>query len=498
MNFIAAIDQGTTSTRCLIFDKAGEIISSSQKEHKQIFPQPGFVEHDPKEILQNTRFVVQQALQNANLSPGNIVALGITNQRETTVAWNRDTGKTYYNALVWQDTRTNRICEELRKKSHSGTFHTKNGLPISTYFSGPKIKWLVDNVEAIQRDLNSGKVCFGNIDAWLVWNLTGGKNGGQFVTDVTNASRTMLFNLKSLSWDKELLSILDIPENSLPHILPSSTLFGKTDGFLDGVPICGVLGDQQAALFGQLCLEAGDAKNTYGTGCFMLLNTGGEYVLSENGLLTTVAYQIGEENPAYALEGSIAITGALVQWMRDNLGLIAQSNEIESLANTVEDNGGVFLVPAFSGLYAPHWDANARGLLIGLTGFANKGHIARAALEATAYQTYDVLQAMQKDARTQLNTLKVDGGMVANELLMQFQSDILGAQVIRPMVTETTSLGAAYAAGLYTGYWGSIAALKENWNAGRHWFPKMHTDQRNKLISRWHQAIERSKGWATA
>jgi len=495
VKFIAAVDQGTTSTRCLIFNKKGQIISTSQKEHTQIYPKPGWVEHDAMEILTNTKSVINDALIREGLSSKDISAIGITNQRETTIAWNKTTGTPYHNALVWQDTRTDSICENLRKNDHARLFQAKNGLPIATYFSGPKIKWMVDHIPGIEKDLLRGEVYFGNVDSWLVWNLTGGKNGGQFVTDVTNASRTMLFNLSSLSWDSDLLRIFGLNDECLPKILPSSSRFGIMADILAGVPITGVLGDQQAALFGQACYEAGDAKNTYGTGCFMLLNTGPEIVHSKNGLLTTVGYQIGEDRPVYALEGSIAVTGALVQWFRDNLGIISNAAEIESMAESVDDNGDVFFVPAFSGLYAPHWDASARGLIIGLTRYANKGHLARAVLEATAYQTYEVLEAMQKDSGINLNILKVDGGMVNNDLLMQFQSDILQKEVVRPTVTETTAMGAAYAAGLQTGYWKSTDDLITNWAAEKTWKPSMPKEEREILIRKWEKAVARSSGW---
>jgi glycerol kinase len=495
LKFIAAIDQGTTSTRCLIFDKEAHIISQAQKEHEQIYPKPGWVEHDPMEILANTKDVLLHALDRGSLSSNDISAIGITNQRETTVVWNRNTGLPYYNALVWQDTRTDQICKDLTEKSYDQLFRSKNGLPIATYFSGPKIKWLIDNIPTIKNDLPRGEVCFGNVDSWLIWNLTGGVDGGRFVTDVTNASRTMLFNLEVLNWDEELLNLFGLSSECLPEILPSSALFGEMTDSLKGVPITGVLGDQQAALFGQTCFEPGDAKNTYGTGCFMLLNTGKEIVLSKNGLLTTVGYQIGEDKPSYCLEGSIAVTGALVQWYRDNLGIISSAGEIEDLAGTVDDNGDVFFVPAFSGLYAPHWDASARGLIIGLTRFANKGHIARAILEATAYQTYEILEAMQKDSGINLNLLKVDGGMVKNELLMQFQADIIGKEVVRPVVTETTAMGAAYAAGLHIGFWRSVEELKQNWQVDKTWKPMMTDEERQILLSKWQKAINRSSGW---
>jgi len=447
------------------------------------------------EILANTKDVLLHALDRGSLSSNDISAIGITNQRETTVVWNRNTGLPYYNALVWQDTRTDQICKDLTEKSYDQLFRSKNGLPIATYFSGPKIKWLIDNIPTIKNDLPRGEVCFGNVDSWLIWNLTGGVDGGRFVTDVTNASRTMLFNLEVLNWDEELLNLFGLSSECLPEILPSSALFGEMTDSLKGVPITGVLGDQQAALFGQTCFEPGDAKNTYGTGCFMLLNTGKEIVLSKNGLLTTVGYQIGEDKPSYCLEGSIAVTGALVQWYRDNLGIISSAGEIEDLAGTVDDNGDVFFVPAFSGLYAPHWDASARGLIIGLTRFANKGHIARAILEATAYQTYEILEAMQKDSGINLNLLKVDGGMVKNELLMQFQADIIGKEVVRPVVTETTAMGAAYAAGLHIGFWRSVEELKQNWQVDKTWKPMMTDEERQILLSKWQKAINRSSGW---
>ena len=495
MKFIAALDQGTTSTRCLIFDHEGKIISSAQKEHHQIFPLPGWVEHDPNEILTNALEVLKNAIALCKIDQRQIEALGITNQRETTVLWNKLTGKPYGNAIVWQDTRTEMICGRLISQGFEDLFRQKTGLPLATYFSGPKIKWLIENDGEIRKDLTTGNVLFGNIDSWLIWNLTGGVNGGVHLTDVTNASRTLLMDLKNLDWDDGLLSILDIPKNILPEIKPSSFHFG--DMVLDGkvIPITGNLGDQQAALFGQVCFDPGNAKNTYGTGCFMLLNTGDKIIPSKHGLLTTVGYQINNENPVYCLEGSIAITGALVQWLRDNLGIIQNSKEIEILAATVQDNGGVYFVPAFSGLFAPYWKPDARGLIIGLTSFANKGHLARAALEATAFQTREVLDAMVKDSGVPLMNLKVDGGMVVNDLLMQFQTDILDVPVIRPTVTETTALGAAYAAGLAIGFWKNLDDLRSNWKEDHRWLPQMHENQRDNLYYDWKRAVERSFGW---
>lgn len=498
MAYIAAIDQGTTSTRCLIFDYKGKIISSSQKEHRQIYPSPGRVEHDPIEILTNSIEVLRKAFALCKIDQRQIKGLGITNQRETTVLWNKLTGKPYGNAIVWQDARTEKICAGLISKGLDELFRQKTGLPLSTYFSGPKIKWLIENNDEIKKDLTSEKVLFGNIDSWLIWNLTGGVNGGVHFTDVTNASRTLLMDLMTLDWDDGLLRILDIPKNILPEIKPSSSHFG--DFVLEGktIPITGNLGDQQAALFGQVCFDPGNAKNTYGTGCFMLLNTGDKIIHSKHGLLTTVAYQLSDEKPVYCLEGSIAITGALVQWLRDNLGLIQNSKDIENLAATVKDNGGVYFVPAFSGLFAPYWKSDARGLIIGLTRFVNKGHLARAALEATAFQTREVLDAMVKDSGVPLMNLKVDGGMVINELLMQFQTDILNVPVIRPTVTETTALGVAYAAGLAVEFWKNLDDLGLNWKEDHRWLPKMQENQRVNLYYNWKRAVERSFGWNEA
>ena len=496
MDFIAAIDQGTTSTRCLVFDHDGKIISSAQKEHRQIFPSPGRVEHDPIEILINSKEVFEKAVSKIDIEQNKIKALGITNQRETTVLWNKVSGKPYGNAIVWQDTRTEKICSELLSNGYKELFQQKTGLPIATYFSGPKIKWLIENNDQIRQDINNGQVLFGNIDSWLVWNLTGGINGGVHYTDVTNASRTMLMNLETLDWDDELLEILNIPRELLPEIKPSVSKFGEMEWNNSHIPISGVLGDQQAALFGQVCFDPGDTKNTYGTGCFMLMNTGEKMIHSSHGLLTTVGYQLNGEKPVYCLEGSIAITGALVQWLRDNLGIIQNSKDIESLAETVEDNGGIYFVPAFSGLFAPYWKPDARGLIIGLTRYANKGHLARAALEATAFQTRELLDAMLKDSGVPLNSIKVDGGMVNNELLMQFQADILNVPVVRPNITETTALGAAYAAGLSIGFWKGMDDLRLNWKEDHRWLPKMSLDKRESMYFDWKRAVERSFNWS--
>ena len=495
MTYIAAIDQGTTSSRCMIFNRQGEIVASAQKEHNQIFPQPGWVEHDAVEILENCIFTFDKALVSRGIKPSEIGAIGITNQRETSLLWNRRTGRPYGNAIVWQDTRTDEICNSLKQSGMEPIFQKKAGLPIATYFSGPKVKWWIEHHPEIQKDLKSDEVLFGNIDTWLIWNLTGGVNGGLHITDPTNASRTMLMNLETLSWDDELLQILQIPKGILPAIRSSSEIYGHYEKHGTMIPIAGDLGDQQAALFGQVCFEPGMVKNTYGTGCFMLLNTGNEIVPSNNGLLTTVGYQIGENKPVYCLEGSIAITGALVQWLRDNLGLINSSKEIEKLALEVENNGGVFFVPAFSGLFAPYWKSDARGLIIGLTRFANKGHIARAALEATAFQTREVLDAMISDSGIDLKEIRVDGGMVTNNLLMQFQADILDVPVIRPSISETTALGAAYAAGLAVEFWKDLDELRSNWKEDQRWLPKMRETQRQCLYLDWKRAVQRTFDW---
>jgi len=493
--YIAALDQGTTSTRCMIFGHTGQVIGRAQKEHEQIFPKAGWVEHNPIEIWERTQEVIAGALADANLTAPDIAALGITNQRETTLVWDKATGQPVYNAIVWQDTRTADLCAKLAKTGGQNRFRKKVGLPLATYFSGPKIRWLLDNVPGLKARARKGEVLFGNIDTWLIWNLTGGVQGGVHVTDVTNASRTLLMNLKTLDWDAEILKVLGIPRAMLPQIKASSAVYGRAQGALAGVPVAGDLGDQQAALFGQTCFAAGEAKNTYGTGCFMLLNTGQKPIQSRNGLLTTLAYKIGDEKPVYALEGSIAITGALVQWLRDNLGLIEKSPEVQSLAQTVADSGGIYFVPAFSGLYAPYWKDNARGVIVGLTRYINKGHIARAVLEATAYQTREVLEAMNKDSGVKLKSLKVDGGMVHNELLMQFQTDVLGVPVIRPTVAETTALGAAYAAGLAVGFWKKQEDLRQNWGKDKEWRPAMPARQREKLYAGWKKAVTRTFDW---
>ncbi len=498
--YIAAIDQGTTSTRCMLFDHHGQVISAAQKEHAQIYPQPGWVEHDALEIWDCTQDVIRRSLIKGDINPGDILAIGVTNQRETTLIWDKQTGQPYGNAIVWQDTRTKQICDGLAEDGGMDRFREQTGLPLATYFSGPKIKWILENVDSAKADVELGNALFGNIDTWIIWWLTGGPSGGSHVTDVTNASRTLLMNLKTLGWDTELLTILGIPRQMLPRIVPSSDpqTWGSTsqDGpFGAVVPVCGDLGDQQAALVGQACFLPGEAKNTYGTGCFMLLNTGRDIVPSKSGLLTTVAYQLGESPPIYALEGSVAITGALIQWLRDNLGLIQNSSEVEELARSVSDNGGVYFVPAFSGLFAPYWRSDARGVIAGLTRFANKGHIARAALEAAAFQSREVLEAMQSDSGVNLSQLKVDGGMVVNELLMQFQADILGVPVVRPKVSETTALGAAYAAGLAIGLWDNTDDLRANWEQDKVWQPNMDPETQKVLYAGWKKAVTRTFDW---
>lgn len=496
--YVAAIDQGTTSTRCILFDHQGNIVSVGQKEHEQIYPHPGWVEHNPTEIWKNTLEVIAIARINVSATAADIAAIGITNQRETTVVWNKRTGKPYYNALVWQDTRTTELVAKYEREGGLNQFREITGLPVSTYFSGLKLKWLLDNVEGIREDAEKGEAIFGNMDTFLIWHLTGSTHGegGIHVTDVTNASRTQLMNLKTLQWDKEMLAAYDIPEKMLPAIKSSSEIYGYVNNeILPGVPVAGDLGDQHAALVGQTCFKPGMAKNTYGTGCFLVMNTGNELKTSENGLLTTIAYKFGDNPVQYALEGSVAVTGALVQWVRDNLGLIKKSSDIEKLAKTVEDNGGAYFVPAFSGLYAPYWRNDARGVIAGLTGYVNKGHIARAVLEASAYQTLDVVRAMEQDSGIELSSLRVDGGMVANELLMQFQSDILNTQVVSPAVAETTALGAAYAAGLAVGYWKNTDELTANWAIAHTWDPNMPEATREKFYKGWQKAVTKSYGW---
>jgi len=492
---IAALDQGTTSTRCILFNQKGEIITSCQKEHSQIYPQPGWVEHDPMEIWENSIFVIEEVLKEVELKPVDLTGLGITNQRETTVVWSKITGQPVYNAIVWQDTRTDQICNRLAGEEGQDRFRSKVGLPLATYFSGPKIIWILDNVNGAREKALNGELLFGTIDSWLVWNLTGARQNGQHITDVTNASRTMLMNLKTLEWDKDILKLFNIPETMLPDICSSSEIYGKAGGSLSGVPIAGILGDQQAALFGQTCFDPGHAKNTYGTGCFLLLNSGEEPTFSDHGLLTTLGYKIGDAKPVYALEGSVAITGALVQWLRDNLEMIQESDEVEVLASQVEDNGGIYFVPAFSGLYAPYWQSNARGVIAGLTRYITKAHIARAVLEATAFQTKEILEAMEKDTGIKLASLKVDGGMVKNELLMQFQADILNVPVIRPTITETTALGAAYAAGLAVGVWKDQEELRNYWQEDRVWIPTMEETERDRQYKGWIKAVKKSFDW---
>jgi glycerol kinase len=492
--YIAAIDQGTTSTRCILFNQSGSPVSADQREHDQIFPQPGWVEHDPLQIWARVQAVVQGALQRAGVGPDALAAIGITNQRETTIVWNRKTGQPYHNAIVWQDTRTDKICTALALEGGQDRFRERVGLPLHTYFSGPKLCWLLDNVPGLPDAAARGEALFGNVDCWLIWNLTGGPEGGVHVTDVTNASRTLLMNLRSLDWDDECLAALGIPRTMLPEIRPSSdpAFYGRA---LGGVPVCGDLGDQQAALVGQTCFLPGEAKNTYGTGCFTLLNTGTEPIQSRSGLLTTVGYRFDNQPAVYALEGSVAMTGALVQWLRDNLDLFDFSHQIEDYARQVPDNGGVYFVPAFSGLFAPYWQADARGVIVGLTRFANKNHLCRAALEATAYQTREVLEAMARDSGVRLTALKADGGMVYNQTLMQFQADILNVPVVRPVVSETTALGAAYAAGLAVGFWGNLDDLRANWQVDRTWQPVMSEAERDRLYQDWLRAVQRSMHW---
>ena len=499
--FIGALDQGTTSTRFIVFDHGGQVAGLDQKEHQQIFPQPGWVEHDPLEIWNNTQKVIRGALAKAGLKGGDLAAIGITNQRETTLVWNRHTGKPYGNAIVWQCTRTDGMCRELIKDGGQDRFRETTGLPVAAYFSGPKIKWILDHVPEARTAALNGDAIFGTMETWVIWWLTGGPGKGAHVTDVTNASRTLLMDLKTLSWDNNILEILGIPQQMLPRIVPSSDeeFWGLTanDGPFGGqAPVCGALGDQQAALVGQACFEKGEAKNTYGTGCFLLLNTGPKPVPSKHGLITTVAYQMSGHEPVYALEGSIAIGGALVQWFRDNLCLIKTAPEIETLAGTVKDNGGMFIVPAFSGLFAPYWRDDARGVMVGLTRYIHKGHMARAVLEACAYQTRDILEAMNKDAGHPLPSLKVDGGMVENNLLMQIQSDILNVPVIRPRIAETTALGAAYAAGLAVGFWSSQEELRQNWSEDRSWQPTLTERERQTGYRNWKRAVERTFHWA--
>ena len=494
--YIGAIDQGTTSSRFIVFNRAGEIVSSAQEEHEQIYPKPGWVEHDADEIWRKTTSVIERAIATAKMKSTDLAAIGITNQRETTVVWNRKTGKPVYNAIVWQDTRVADDVAEFSKRGGQDRYRAKTGLPLACYFSALKIRWILNNVPRLRQQAEAGDVICGTIDSFLVWKLTGGPDGGLHLTDVTNASRTQLMDLATLQWDPKILSDFGIPAQMLPKIVSSSEVYGEaTHPTLQGLPIAGVLGDQQAALVGQACFKSGEAKNTYGTGCFMLMNTGTRPVLSKCGLLTTVAYRFGSEPTNYALEGSIAITGALVQWLRDNLGLIQASADIEKLATTVQDNGGVYFVPAFSGLYAPYWKDHARGVIAGLTRYANRGHIARAALEATAFQVREVVEAMTQDSGVNADVLRVDGGMVVNELLMQFQSDILSIPVVRPKVAETTALGAAYAAGLAVGFFKNTDEVAANWAMDRRWEPKMDSARRQNFYKFWKKAVQRSFDW---
>ena len=494
--YLGAIDQGTTSTRFIVFDRTGRIVSVAQKEHEQIYPKQGWVEHDPEEIWRRTQEVISEAMQQRAFRPKDLAAIGITNQRETTILWNRKTNRAVYNAIVWQDTRVDDYVAEFTQDGGQDRFRAQTGLPLATYFSGLKIRWILNNVKGVRELADSGDLLFGNIDSYLVWKLTGGPNGGIHVTDVTNASRTQLMDLHTLAWDKNLLKIFGIPEAILPKIVSSSEVYGAVKlPSIEGVPVAGILGDQQAALVGQTCFDSGQAKNTYGTGCFLLMNTGATPVLSKYGLITTVAFKFGEKPAQYALEGSIAITGALVQWVRDNLGLIQKSSDIEVLARTVKDNGGVYFVPAFSGLYAPYWQASARGVIVGLTRYANKGHLARAVLEATAYQTREVLEAMEMDSKINLDVLRTDGGMVDNDLLMQFQADILDRQVVRPLIKETTALGSAYAAGLAVGYYKDLEELRANWGVDHTWKPQMESATRDRQYQDWKKAVTRSFNW---
>jgi glycerol kinase len=498
--YIASLDQGTTGTRCILFDYMGRPVVSAYEEHKQIYPQPGWVEHDPLEIWEKTGKVIRQVFDNGQVQKGDIAAVGITNQRETTIAWDKTTGQPLYNAIVWQDTRSKEINDNLADDGGLDRFRGETGLPLSTYFAGPKMKWMLENIPKVRIAVNQGRAMFGTVDTWLIWWLTGGPHGGQHITDVTNASRTLLMNLQTLDWDSDILRVMNIPPAVLPVIRPSSASepygYTREDGlFGDVIPVSGALGDQQAALVGQTCFTPGEAKNTYGTGCFMLLNTGTKIVPSPNGLLTTLAYQFGDKPAVYALEGSIAITGALVQWLRDNLNIFSTAPEIEALAREVDDAGGMYIVPAFSGLFAPYWRSDARGVMVGLTRYITKKHICRAALESTAYQTRDVLEAMNTDSGVALSALKVDGGMVVNNLLMQFQADILDVPVVRPKITETTALGAAYAAGLAVGFWKNLEDLREQWEVDRVFEPVMDSVQRDHLYKGWKKAVSKTLNW---
>jgi glycerol kinase len=494
--YAVALDQGTTSSRAMVFNHEGRVVSVSQKEHEQIYPKPGWVEHDPKEIWARCSEVLDEAMETAGASRDDIAALGITNQRETTVVWDRNTGEPVCNALVWQDTRTDKLVDELSADGGQDRFRSKVGLPLATYFSGPKVRWILDNVDGARAKAEAGDLVFGNMDTWCIWNLTGGTSGGLHITDVSNASRTMLMDLATLSWDAGICSTIGVPMSMLPEIRASSEVYGEVKtGKLTGIPIAGDLGDQQAATFGQACFAVGEAKNTYGTGNFMLLNTGTEPVQSKSGLLTTLGYKIGDQPAVYCLEGAIAITGALVQWLRDNLKMIKAAPEVEELAKSVDDNGGLYIVPAFSGLFAPYWRSDARGVFAGLTRYVNAGHVGRATLEATAFQTREVMDAMNADSGVDLTELKVDGGMVQNDLLMQFQADILGVPVVRPVVAETTALGASYAAGMAVGFWHSEQEVRDNWAEDKRWEPQMDAAKRDAYYKEWKKAVTRTFDW---
>ncbi|MFF7716476.1 glycerol kinase GlpK [Streptomyces sp. NPDC007988] len=494
--FIAAIDQGTTSSRCIVFDKDGRIVSVDQKEHEQIFPKPGWVEHNATEIWNNVQEVVAGAIEKGGITAADVKAIGITNQRETTLLWDRNTGEPVHNAIVWQDTRTDALCRELGRNVGQDRFRRETGLPLASYFSGPKVRWMLDNIEGLRERAERGDILFGTMDSWVIWNLTGGVDGGKHVTDVTNASRTMLMNLHTMEWDEKIAQSMEVPMEVLPEIRSSAEVYGEVkEGVLAGVPVASALGDQQAALFGQTCFSEGEAKSTYGTGTFLLMNTGSKIINSYSGLVTTVGYKIGDDAPVYSLEGSIAVTGALVQWMRDQMGLINTAPEIETLAASVEDNGGAYIVPAFSGLFAPYWRSDARGVVAGLTRYVTKAHIARAVLEATAWQTREITDAMTKDSGVELTSLKVDGGMTSNNLLMQTLSDFLDVPVVRPMVAETTCLGAAYAAGLAVGFWPDTDALRANWRRAAEWTPHMDPAKRDHEYKYWLKAVERTMGW---
>ena len=495
--YMMSLDQGTTSTRAIIFDHSGRIVSKSQREHEQILPQAGWVEHNPQEIWDNTREVMGEALSRATLTRHDIAGLGITNQRETAMMWNKSTGELVYNAIVWQDTRTQDVIDRMEAAHGSDYFRKKTGLPLATYFAASKIVWILDNVEGARKAAEAGDLLFGTPDTWLLWNLTGGVEGGVHATDVTNASRTLLMDIATCQWDDGLLEAWGIPSSLLPEIRSSSAIFGHVyeSSLMRETPIAGILGDQQAATFGQVAFDKGQSKNTYGTGNFLIVNTGEEIVFSEHGLLTTVAYQLGGHPPHYALEGSIAVTGSLIQWLRDNLGIINDAKEVEALAASVPDNGGCYVVPAFSGLFAPYWRSDARGVIVGLTRFINKGHIARAALEATAFQTREVLDAVNADTAVPVVELKVDGGMVGNETLMQFQADILGIPVVQPLIAETTALGAAYAAGLAVGYWSDLDELRANWGEAKRYVPQMSVEDREEALAAWKKAVTRTFDW---